>query len=122
MTRQEMFDRAVRGLREQNFRQSKKNGSCEYQSANGDRCAWGHVDDTLTDQCGSVTDLHLAFNRDSADYSLRITSTSLTASLNRETVRWADDLQRCHDEAEGPDDMQRRLRDFGNQHELVWPS
>ena len=48
MTKQEILDKAVRGLRAQNWQPAYKDGSCMYQTYSGLRCAWGHVDTTLT--------------------------------------------------------------------------
>ncbi len=48
MTKQEILDKAVRGLRSQNWQPAYENGSCMYQTYSGLRCAWGHVGTTLT--------------------------------------------------------------------------
>lgn len=99
LTKQEMFDRAWKGLKAQGWAKAYdvERGVCTYLTEDGKRCAWGHVDpDGTKEQVGTVADLNL--NR-----------VGLAAYLYPEDVApngFACQLQRCHDrpalnEAEG---------------------
>lgn len=43
MKKQEIFNKCLNGLRNQDWRRSRGTLSCLYQSGNGDRCAIGHL-------------------------------------------------------------------------------
>ena len=47
LTRQQIFDKAFIGLLNQGFRPAYEKG-CQYLTADGLRCAWGHVNTELT--------------------------------------------------------------------------
>lgn len=85
MTLQEMFDKAARGLREQKFQISlAETNGCAYLSSDGKRCAWGHVDTSLTLEMGDVRRLH--------QYQI-----GLAASLTPDDMKFAVRLQMSHD-------------------------
>jgi hypothetical protein len=114
-SRQEMFDRAVRGVRSQGFQQCSNGASCRYRHMRADgtvmRCVWGWVDPegTESDPCGTV-------------FFLRENKVGLAATLSEEDAEWARGLQVAHDGAsEKVGDMESRLRRFGTDHGLVWP-
>ncbi len=112
ITRQEMFDRAVRGLRSQGFERAAVSSGmgtrCVYQTKSGHRCAWGWVDRSLTNESGRVDTLH-------------IRKVGLAATLEEWDVSWALSLQEAHDVSKSPADMERTLRNFAITYELVFP-
>lgn len=104
-----MFDRSVRGLRSQGFRQARGDGvtQADYKYVNdaGMRCAWGWVDDALTAaHSGTVMSLGVG----------------VAATLGDEDLVWARDLQRVHDNNSYPVAMEVKLRQFAVTHELVF--
>ncbi len=110
MTRQEMFDRAVRELRSQGYRIAQFDEGCVYLTGDGLRCAWGHVDPDLTGaDDGSV-------------YSLRQANRGIAATLDADGVVFALQLQDCHDCSDSPSNMESRLRSLGDKFQLEWPS
>lgn len=106
-TRQEMFDRAARGLRKQGFLRSMSGTACAYDDGAGKRCAWGHVDKILTSEDGTA-----------GIYRLRQRGYSLASRLLVGDVGFAADLQDVHDFAITPKDMVRSLRAFARQYSL----
>ena len=109
LTKQEMFDRAVRGLRSQGYKASTKGGICRYSNDDGCRCAWGWVDPSLTSaQLGTI-------------HTLRKDKIGVAADLDSEGAMFAYQLQGAHDLADGPLDMENRLRAFGEKYLLTWP-
>lgn len=114
-SRQEMFDRAWRGLRGQGFvRSASRDGTgvCLYVSQTGARCAWGWADPSLRaedNHRGSVVDLHYGTTR------------GVAPSLSEDDVDWATELQRCHDNGITPSLMESNLRAFALRFNLVIP-
>lgn len=115
ITRQEMFNRAVVGLRSQGWVQSNIDGpfsgsaqSCAY--VKGDlRCAWGWVDRSLT-----------AANNGTVG-SLAYAKIGVAAELIDDHLTFAGDLQQLHDLATSTANMEARFRSFGAYHQLTWP-
>lgn len=54
LSRQQMFDLAFIGLRNQGFVPAYEHGRCRYLTEDGRRCAWGHVDTSLSIETESV--------------------------------------------------------------------
>ena len=48
LTNQEIFDKALFGIRAQNYAPSGTSGSCQYRGQNGTKCAIGHCIDDKT--------------------------------------------------------------------------
>lgn len=114
MTKQEMFDAAVRGLSSQAWQTSYVEGyGCAYLGDNGRRCAWGWVDPSLTDEEGGVARLR----------AMRI---GIAATLNEDQLEFASLLQLCHDEQHMVPDAQQQMLDsfiaIGQNHDLIWPA
>lgn len=126
MTKQEMFDRAWRGLSAQQWRKSEipedeseifedeipdSDGkyTCLYNGGNGRRCGWGHIDPigTADPKCEGKTVGELA--------KLGI---GIAAELNKEMLTFAKSIQSAHD-LDG--DMRRRMRAIAVTHDLVIP-
>lgn len=110
MTNQEMFDKAVRGLRSQDFERSMKHGSerhCVYDDGAGKHCAWGWVDEESW--CYSTTGIHGI-------------ETALVKQLSMEgRLNFAAELQACHDRARTPEQMETNLRNFAFNQKLSFP-
>jgi len=111
MTIQEMFSKAVVGLRGQGFERAlRADGGCAYLTVDGRRCAWGHVDTDL--------DLHA----DGSVKTLRNIGEGLAGELDDEGIRFALDLQNAHDSAHNPEMMEGNLREVAIQYGLEWPA
>lgn len=108
-TRQEMFDRAVRGLRSQGFARCTLHNMCSYDDGQGHHCAWGWVDRGIpSGAAGSVM-------------TLKKSNIGIAALLSDKDLDLAQALQNAHDLAEHPADLESRLRAFGEKYGLVWP-
>lgn len=111
---QEMFDKAVRGLHKQGWAQALDDGGCVYQAPDGKRCAWGHVDESLTERAtGSVGILHYLREGLAAGLDAVPRGLSFATALQR-----AHD---CNDDRLAPDEMVKRLRVVADQYDLSWP-
>lgn len=108
MTKQEMFDRAVRGLHSQQWETCVDgNNNCVY--ADGVRhCAWGWVDTSLTVQLGSVA-------------TLREAGIGLAASLSPDEEKLASAMQSAHDSAGAAYPMRDRFLALAERFGLTWP-
>jgi hypothetical protein len=115
MTKQEMFDKAVRGLAKQCWKRAARvtdigNSICVYQDKDGNRCAWGHVDTSLDSEVdGGVRKLHEQ-------------KIGLAAGLTDSEVMFAQILQTTHDDACTPEQMLEAYTDIYIRHQLDWPS
>lgn len=125
LTKQEMFDRAVRGLASQGFEQCTflpgsngyMNSSCAYSYTRDDgfimHCAWGWVDPE-----GTVSLL-------AGVRTLRVNKCGLAAHLSEEDTDpqgFAARLQRAHDRSFGRDDMVNKLSSVACDFQLTWPA
>lgn len=113
ITKQEMFNRAVRGLRSQGFTRCGVNHPTGWESLYTDgekRCAWGWVDTSLkqSDSTYFVEDL-------AAD------KVGIAPGLDVDLLTFAKQLQWCHDDSQTPQLMERRLKKLGEREKLVWP-
>lgn len=109
-SRQEMFDRAFRGLRAQGFERCATPEGCLYQDpSTGRRCAWGHVDTSLTEA-----------DRGPVGH-LREEKIGLAARIPWNDLDFATALQRAHDNALGPGTMETMLRGVAMRFDLTVP-
>ena len=109
LTKQEMFNRAVRGLRSQGFTRCMVAGmGCSYGDGEGHHCAWGWVDTSLANEIGSV-------------YALRDRGIGVAAQLSTDDVEFAAALQTAHDCGLTPVRMEGSLRALAERHNLTWP-
>ena len=116
LTKQEIFDRAVRGLRSQGFKRAwqaseshPSEGYCKYLTSDGLRCAWGWVDQSLgTEDHGDI-------------WTLRWRGIGLAASLDGDLALFARRLQAVHDLAKDHLEMETELRSFAKAQNLTWP-
>jgi hypothetical protein len=112
ITNQEMFDRAVRGLRSQGFERClSADGEPVYNDGCGKRCAWGWVDDSIP------PNKHNSFFVE----GLAADQVGLACTLDIDQLAFARSLQWCHDDSSNPTTMQRRLRQLCYRERLTWP-
>lgn len=111
MTIQEMFDKAVRGLASQGWNRCLSNGdygTCCYSNQANMRCAWGWVDLELgIEHVGTVYDL--------------ANNGGIAATLSREELQFARQLQIAHDGAFEPRNMLHDMRVLARDYGLKWP-
>lgn len=108
LSKQEMFDRAYRGLASQRWAKSTNAmDGCVYAGRAGRRCAWGWVDTSLERRhYGNVRDLH--------DEGIGV-----AADMGHDEIVFALELQSCHDQAD--DNMRIDLERFAKLHNLTIP-
>ena len=119
--RQRVFNKAYRGLKAQGFKRAvrvwtntytgEQEFSCQYRAEDGKKCAIGHcIPDSKYDR---------GFEGGSA------TASGICKVMGykymSDDARWATDLQRAHDEGLTPAEMQQRLTEFANKHNLTVP-
>jgi hypothetical protein len=112
MNRQEMFTRAVTGLRSQGFQRCQINGESVYGDGCGKFCAWGWVD--------PVTASKPEYSKYFVN-GLMADRVGVAATLDLVGITFARALQWCHDDSATPGTMERRLRQLGERERLVWP-
>jgi hypothetical protein len=106
MTNQEMFDKAWNGLKSQGFERCLGlTVCCMYNDGNGKHCAWGWVDESLSDEQCYVTDLAME-------------GIGLAATLDEDQLNFAAQLQRAHDRVGS---MEQSLRDLAKRYNLIVP-
>lgn len=112
MTRQEMFNRAWKGLKAQGWQQAIEGPTCVYLTPDGRRCAWGHVDPEGT-----------AYGRGSPVSSLARNGIGLAAHLSPGDLSFAIQLQQTHDGAAPGDSrsLERAMRDLARLFDLSIP-
>lgn len=117
LTRQEMFNKAYRGLASQNWAKCEiriKAGPdtwCIYTDENGRHCAWGWVDPSLpVNRYAGMT------VRD-----LRVQQIGVAADIDVRDLMFTENLQVAHDSASGPDDMRRKMELLAEQYYLDIP-
>lgn len=111
-SRQEMFDRAWRGLKAQGWRRAVNaaTGKCAYLASDGCRCAWGHVDPEGTAPVtGSVSVI-----------GLRDTGIGLAARLSEADAHFAHSLQAAHDDTSS-ESLEQAMRAFAAKRKLTIP-
>jgi hypothetical protein len=117
MTIQEMFTKAVRGLRRQKFKRCINRDEaaiggtkCRYNGPRGTHCAWGHVDPRIPkDHEGLIVS------------GLRDARVGVAATLTTKQLQFAVSLQDCHDDATTPAEVEENLRKLGRKYRLKWP-
>lgn len=110
MTIQEMFDRAYLGLKAQGFERAiNSDGGCFYQTLDGKRCAWGHVDHSVP------------ANTPANMYGLRYFGVGLAAQLEHPEFMFAVSLQGTHDTSNTPKEVEEALLVLAKTYRLVVP-
>lgn len=121
LTQQEIFNKAYRGLKSQNFQQSRPRTLqyCVYRSPDGLKCAIGHLipDELYTPamEIFSNTETTISFNM-----ILEV------CGIPAEHASFATKLQQAHDynqEVDGTinNDMESRLKSFARFYHLTVP-
>lgn len=97
------------GLRAQEYRRAVYAELCVYEAPNGDRCAWGHVDKSLTRKFTAGV------------FSLANRGIGLAARLPYEDLGFASRMQQVHDRESSrvPENMRQSLIDFARYEQLV---
>jgi len=111
LTKQEMFDRAYRGLSKQKWKQSKRGDSCVYNGPNGTHCAYGWIDRKIPAK----------FNSDCSINTLYQEKIGVAATLDSEMILFACELQAAHDDGEGPREMRAGFVSLAKEHHLKLP-
>ncbi len=127
LTRQQLFDNALNGIRAQGHRQSVgsftngSSGSCVYISPSGDRCAVGH---SLP---ASITRERLEQrykNSGTGPDSLRVAFPEVAAVIHEDDLDFLARLQRVHDNRrlvnEGASYFEPAMEQFAAKHDLVY--
>lgn len=112
MNIQEMFNKAVIGLRSQGFQRCSTYGGmgCAYSNEDGTQhCAWGWVDPSLGPEVESYID------------GLAARHIGVASGLNRSELDFARKLQMAHDVGKTPDSMQQNLRNVALAWSLQFP-
>lgn len=124
LTRQEIFDKALFGIRGQNYKKSLIGKRCAYRGADELKCAIGHC----------VDDDTLAYEMDASNQnliSLMLTDpnhkcyTRLTQIISPEDHKFAVSLQQIHDHMnrsfpDYPVVFEARMKAFAAEYELEY--
>lgn len=115
LTKQEMFDRAYRGLAKQRWRQcvsESDSDECRYNGPNGMHCAWGHVDTRIPKSREGVNVYRLA--------NLKV---GLAAQLlaDDSLMVFAEQIQSAHDDNSEPRGMREEFKALAKEHGLKIP-
>lgn len=111
---QQAFNKAYLGLKAQGFERSHENEACLYRGPDGKKCAIGHV----------IPDEHYRPEMEdgSVFYIAQRCPEALPVGLRGMPAQRAlHRLQRCHDQALDPEDMQRRLVHYAEDWGLTVP-
>lgn len=109
LTKQEMFDRAYRGLASQGWRKCFDERGCIYQHADGRRCAWGWVDMSLgPDDLGAVETIALDHD-------------GIASTLGADGLGFAIALQSAHDTADSPEALLASMNRLAASYGLSIP-
>ena len=117
-TQQELFDRALFGVRKQKYRISARGCCCKYRGLNSDKCNIGHCidDDALAqdmDNTGSIATIM----RDSLCPKLKA---RVQEAIGDHPLQFLSDLQRVHDEAQDADIYERGMVTFAKTYNLKY--
>lgn len=109
MNRQEIFDKAVAGLRSQKFEKSMIGASCAYRGINGQRCAIGWLIDNAD------------YNEDLEGLSINDPRVQKMANVHPQNQRdeaFLGKLQLTHDTNSQPLNMKRNLEGLALMYDL----
>lgn len=112
LTKQEMFDRAYRGLASQEWKQclNANADGCIYKGSDGMRCAWGWVD-------RGIPEIH---NENSLDH-MRHAGVGVIYTLDADSYAFALNLQSAHDDYDSPNAMRNAFEDLASEYSLTIP-
>lgn len=122
MTRQEMFEKAVRGLHAQGYAQSRashngRDPSCAYRGVDDRRCAVGHL---IPDEAyqSTLEGYSPCVDVDGPNFVAR---TLITLGVAPDDIDWLRNLQGEHDGGRTPEEMRANLLHFAKAHGLTFP-
>lgn len=113
LSRQEIFDKAYRGLEAQGFEKSfGEYGRCAYRGSEERRCAAGFIipDDRYDPSMEGL----------GADNVVEIFHLRDIVAYSEDIFIWS--LQLCHDRTSTPEEMQNCLREFAREYALTIPA
>ncbi len=112
MTKQEIFNKVVRGLAKQEFRRSRIGNYCAYRSRDGRKCAAGHL----------MNDEHYRheFNQEVVD-SHGPREALKKSGVSEKQLDFVSSLQDAHDDNETPDAMKSALVRAARYYKLKLP-
>lgn len=120
MTNQEIFNKSVKGLNSQGFKQSKKSStdSCAYRGQGDKRCAIGHCieDEKIArkwDKSGTADICSIAADFEAEFYLI---------FGKRVNLDFLSELQEAHDHCGSPEDMKDALREVAREFKLKMPN
>lgn len=117
MTKQEVFDKVVRGLASQGYQTSMRGGTCKYRGEGGRKCALGHlIPDALYVPC-----MDEPGPAGLAAFQATMAAVGLPDGPMDSLGQMIIELRYAHD-CDAPDWLPRGLRSIGTKHGLVWPS
>lgn len=121
LTNQEIFNKALFGIREQNYEQSGKDDSCAYRGKNGTKCAVGHcIDDATAERWDGFFDssIRSIFHHSPEEYS---------KVFDNEQLPLLAALQAVHDTtldllsfAFGQAEFEQEMKNIAQQFNLVY--
>lgn len=112
LTKQEMFDRAYRGLASQKWKQSlNAYGSCVFNGPRGRHCAYGWIDRKIPSR----------YNEGVSIETLRNEGVGIARLLDEDGLRFASVLQTEHDAHDIPRDMRAAFVGLAKEHGLKIP-
>jgi hypothetical protein len=108
--KQKIFTASYEGMRSQNFERSITVGgiSCRYRDGHGKRCAIGWC---IPDDAWECVWENLSIE----------SNVVLRKRLGWDDPTWLQELQSCHDNADGADAVQANMHDFAHKHNLEIP-
>lgn len=117
MTKQEMFDKAVKGLASQGFEKCWDGDTCKYKKGKS-RCAVGWL---LPEKLKSI-DGQNRTRIESIDCDvLGLIDSYKVPTFISDNDDFLDGLQCAHDESDDPANMVLRLKEFAATHDLEIP-
>jgi hypothetical protein len=127
LSNQEIFDKALFGIRAQNYAPSGTNESCQYRGENGTKCAVGHCIDDVTAASwdaldnGEITYVRL-IRRESFEKFFDSTQLGLLRSLQKihDDVLFNRDFESVHNDVAGT--FENLMESLAEEYDLVYTS
>lgn len=115
LTNQEIFDKALSGIRGQNYQVSKKGDVCAYRGHDGLKCAVGHC---IDDETAKVWD-NLEFDT-SIDSILIRDAKTFSDYFTSEQIEFLKALQMAHDTIYTPTCLEDEMQEIADKYDLVY--
>lgn len=120
-TNQEIFDKALFGIRQQNYAQSSKFSTCVYRGNNGTKCAVGHC---IDDETAKKWD---TFSDSSIQQVFQIDEEGFMKIFDESQIELLAALQYCHDcfldvciSGSGEESFENHMKLLAQQFNLVY--